>query len=1143
MHFNRLLRANHSEKQPYRVCIKYPLYGNSETLEGLRKDIEHDSRYLYGATNLSDYQNGTVAYSVMDFWLDAIKAGGIFQPTASKLKNFVSSKNIKANSKIIEFMDQENLSVNLQSLPRAQTLENKDKLAKKVEVWFLEEYRGKDFVLTAIRDIVEGLASSTGNQTKQKEFLLSYLGLDRDFFDKEITLTYFLHPDIPNLLDKNITLYELLEQRYKFLQTRMWKGGLDIKKLQELLGLSDNFNALSHFLGKFWLSLKNGSTVEMYKQMLGISNLWQGQEDQLKARLDDLSAKAKLLPYPKMANHWGDYRSSLGGKLLSWSTNYFDYTQKSLEKFTAYKKDINLVIKSLEGQEDKAENVALLKTAKEAILMLNNLSEVPDRDKLTVLGTTLAELRTGVNEIFQKNPSAFGYTKNEELLTFDKAFPELTKPTPKYPEFFGDSKLNKFKAFEKAKQTIENGLAVYNKLDETVEKPGILDETHTIKFLDGWITYLSSCNTGTIKNMIAEFIASYSKEPLENNRYRFYVNPNNPKSKLLKTVNLEKPNAEKLIQKMVVIKENIDSRISEAIKNNDCSYLIDWIEFCKRYYSFVLAESDQKIDALSLCANKFPQAEAYLKLNGLNLLPGPAMAKLINRFVSPEIKGAINLKSRKNILERSTLQMVGALDKWRLAVKIADIKSKVANLPTQITAELQNFKTMDDIIQAGQNTAGLCKYLPHHFVLHVVTKTPSAQKTKAFVYHKSASSYQPDIITGDYLFRISSSPEQLQFLEMTLGLPKRYVDPQTQQNLLEIRIEEPSLITEHEYTEQTKTKHKPRVYLSVPFKIWPIYKNNVAHKTNKLGVDLGEYGVAYSVITLKEDETKMNFVCMEKGFLYEPQFRAISSEVAETKARQLRGTFSMASSALANLRESAHKSIKNRLHFLATKYNAQIVYERQVDAFETAGNRVKKLYRTIKRGDVYPKQSTDEPIFKQYWGSYDKTNPPATEIGAYGTSYFCPKCRKSIYQLDRDVTVAGLEEQNGYPGVYLVRTDPENMSFYIYCEKDLPSDIRGLIKCGKLFSRPPLESVAVDFCRHKGSLDRQFSSEVLANRGSQPLFVCPFCLSCYDADVQASINIAIKRVLFEKSGKSKEFDFYKESNADKIKDYPEAKLI
>jgi len=1111
-------------------------------LEVLRKDVEHDSRHLYGASNLSDYQNKTVTYSVIDFWLDAIKAGGLFQPSAIKLKNFVSEENIKADSKLIAFMDQENLSTNLKSLPRAQTLENKDRLAKKVAMWFIEEFREKDFVLSAINEIVAGLTSSTGNQTKQKEFLLSYLGLNKDFFDKETTLTYFLHPDIPNLIDKGITVNELLEQRYKFLQTKTGENEVDIKKLQELLGLSDNFNALSHFLGKLWMTLKNEGVEEIYNQMLGISNLWQDQEDQLKTRLNALSTKAQLLPYPKMANHWGDYRSSLGGKLQSWSTNYFDYTQKSLQKLTAYKKDINLIISSLEKQKDNTEYMMLLKTAKESALMLNNLSDVPDKDRLNVLSATLAELRIGVNEVFQKSPSVFGYTKDEELLTFDQAFPVLTKPTPKYPEFFGDSKVNKFKSFERAKQTIENGVAVYNNLDVIMAKPNNLDETRILKFLDGWITYHSGCNIETIKSLVAELITSYSREPLENNRCRFYVNPNNPRNKLLKTVDVGKPDLSILLQKMVVLKENINRHIPESVTNNNCDYLIDWVEFCKRYYSFLLVGSTQTIDALSLCTDKFPQAEAYLKLNGTNLLPAPAVAKLINRFVSPEIKGAINLKSRKNITERNTLQMVGALDKWRLIVKLVDIKSKIANLPPQISTELQNLKTTDDVIQAKQRSIRLAKFLPHHFMLYVATRTPVPQETHALVYHKSSGSYRPGAISGDSLFKIASTPEQLQFLEMTLGLPKRYTNPQTQQDLLNIRIEEPSLITEHEYTDQTQAIHKPRVFVSVPFKIWPVYKNNVGHKTNKLGVDLGEYGVAYSVITPKEQGGKMDFVCLDKGFLYEPQFRAISAEIAETKARQLRGTFSMASSALADLRESAHKSIKNRLHFLATKHDAQLVYERQVDAFETAGNRVKKLYRTIKRGDVYPKQLTDEPIFKQYWGSYDKTNPPATEIGAYGTSYFCPKCRKSIYQLDKTIVVVELEKQNGYPGVYLVHTEPKDISFYIYCEKDLPNETRGLIRCGKLFARPPLESVAVDLCRHKGSLDRQFSSKALANRGSQPLFVCPFCLSCYDADIQASINIAIKRVLFENSGKNKDFNFYKESTADKVKNYPEAKL-
>ncbi len=196
-------------------------------------------------------------------------------------------------------------------------------------------------------------------------------------------------------------------------------------------------------------------------------------------------------------------------------------------------------------------------------------------------------------------------------------------------------------------------------------------------------------------------------------------------------------------------------------------------------------------------------------------------------------------------------------------------------------------------------------------------------------------------------------------------------------------------------------------YLAIPFQIskeGKKKKNQKYRNTDSLlGIDLGEYGFGWAVF----DEDSEEFV--KSGFTQISLLAKLRDEAASWKDTQARGVFGSPQTYLAELREQATGQIRNQIHALALKYNAKPIYEDSVDAFESGGQRISKLYKTLKVSDVIKGGSTeaDKQVRRHVWG-VDFINTGA-EIGASKTSQTCRKCGRcatsDLYSLEGKMKV------------------------------------------------------------------------------------------------------------------------------------------
>jgi hypothetical protein len=461
---------------------------------------------------------------------------------------------------------------------------------------------------------------------------------------------------------------------------------------------------------------------------------------------------------------------------------------------------------------------------------------------------------------------------------------------------------------------------------------------------------------------------------------------------------------------------------------------------------------------------------------------------VLNEFiVSPTHAAALSL-ARESVLARSTAQFEKSTEKLPLFI----VPVERGNLPHKLAPGDEERKKL----LASRHRYFVC-------IKTVKTSLPE-QKIEGYVIKKDGMLQWEK--TSGVVMAIQTSKEQLQFLDKTIY-------PSKNMKNITMSISDYSLIAEDTFdtrfdTEKNlsvRSQRKRRIFLNIPFTatlstIDP--ERLIRERKNLMGVDIGEYGLAWAVVSPNSMQI------LGSGFIFDPQLRAIADVRAEQKMRQLQGTFTMPSSKLARLRESATTSLKNRLHALAVRYNARIVYERQVDGFESGANRVVKLYASIKQGDIYEEKDISKNIHHHYFGK--NTKFIGSEVDAKGTSYLCPRCKRSVYTLDH----LSVSESSGQK-ICVTAVDStddsqvEVVGFRQNLRIEQDSSSIFLKEIIKAYARPPLESVG----EYSDDISKRY-------RGNQAIFRCPF-MACpshgtvlYDADKQAAINIAMKKVYY-----------------------------
>ena len=316
----------------------------------------------------------------------------------------------------------------------------------------------------------------------------------------------------------------------------------------------------------------------------------------------------------------------------------------------------------------------------------------------------------------------------------------------------------------------------------------------------------------------------------------------------------------------------------------------------------------------------------------------------------------------------------------------------------------------------------------------------------------------------------------------------------------------------------------PRLYSSIPFNlsvkrdpapqpeifVRPGGKDD--ERGRVIGVDIGEYALTFSVVEWSRAGDKVQFRVLDthERVLKDGAHRVLKDEVRRLKKRQVRGTFSTRSSAVANLRETLIGAYRAKLHDLVVRHRAPLVFEFNVSAFEAGGNRIKKIYDSVKISDTGGDSDADKNVRKHYWG---KTLPKGfvtgREIGAKHTSQLCSSCRRvALEELDELLISESFEAKKELDarGRYLwheVNVGGTKFRAFLGRDESL-SNADTVKRFVRAALRPPLKR-----------FQRKLPAAARKRRGNSALFWCPFidCNHLSDCDVQASVVIAVKAVL------------------------------
>jgi hypothetical protein len=510
--------------------------------------------------------------------------------------------------------------------------------------------------------------------------------------------------------------------------------------------------------------------------------------------------------------------------------------------------------------------------------------------------------------------------------------------------------------------------------------------------------------------------------------------------------------------------------------------------------------SIEKCAAANLSSSKEP---AFPRLRGLwaILVVGSRQMENFDRLLSvvcAEASGLVSLCSRRTILERYAFQAINGQQTNIFAVENNGISRFAVGFP-----KWKDFPK-----------SNIAHEYPTRFLKAQETVREDIKKNR----DGSGSVAQ---------FRIQSSTYQLQFLRWAWKRPlSKKCDLEMGGGFLIAEI--PIFLKVENGCIVPEKLSNPKVFISQPFKMKPGNATSFKEQAQKstggfsddtlMGVDVGEYGLAYSVVRRTEQGGALKLELIDSGVLLSGTHRVLRDKVHRLKKRQRTGVFSSSDTSISGARETLIGSYTNRLHAIALHHRARLVFEYNISVFEAGGNRIKTVYDTIKRADVPHRRDVaeaDKSRQSHIWGSANLGT--GAEVGARGTSQTCAKCcRWFVDDLD---TLADRELEgilrSARPlyveGNYLAHEAEVNGSalrFFVDLsarESVFRMDREGLRRAIKAYMRPPLWRLG------KHVLPKHAKNR----RGNSAAFRCPYtnCNHQSDADVQAAFNVAARAFL------------------------------
>ena len=1034
-------------------------------------------------------------------------------------------------------------------------------------------------------------------QEAQNKYWLDKWGIDKSAVSVDFKLSAFVIPEIAldyeRLKIDETNVIEVFEAVYKLRRDLLLEHFMPLQSLPEdekneevtklvsaLLGLSDSYNALHNYFSNFLKLLQKGQIgiiLERFKK-ISPSEDW----SRVRSSLEWLAGKVKFLEDPLLPGigGWHDYRSLLGGRLQSWYSNHIsrkeeqrEQIKKLLESFEGIKDFINFVdhtpLEDIDEQILEQRRSGVLTTLGRIKQLLESEDIYNDKEAYSALVELINDLRYQLNLFYQ------AYYKEESKESpgehpFLKDFWSLKIYKPR--SFYGYAQREKVAKFVKNTiPTIKNGVAIVKqlipKLLETVDWRKVVEEKERKnirqdagirrllrvilnKYKDRAVNTLhfKELYKDIILDTVADFVYSGSgtesgkvkkidkNDLLEKDSYLVYKSSYSTSP--LKEVGLAVTDYIEATKRIIIRLIDELNKYDEQTLLSNPKLLLDWVETAKVVIARLIRwNGNEKFNpkeyALTLENLKFFH-RAYLYLKKLNIpqMVHSEFSKFINSYIMSDLKGSATVFSKRRIRVRYVVQPMGSEKKFLLFVEKKDGSSVSLD-------ELQSRRK--ELLKEIRFKVGMPSRQAPRRTVTMISKLGWRKVSKRVQDLTVATSYY-----------------QLQWLEKLIYKPNGWRN-------FNIITSEPSLIVEQRYCVKWDLQEelpefslgkdkKPLLYYTLPFKISPkaeqlerakMFKTGLKKEPQQyhfLGADIGEYGIAWVIIKVDEDNKRI--IVKDYGFIYDPRIKRIQDHFKEIQQRARLGEFLEDSTVVALLRENAIGYLRNRLHDKLIKYRGHIIYETNISAFEAGSGRVTKIYDSVKRPDVGNHQDANRDVYaqliKHIWGlsSGGKKHAPGWQVGAAGTSYTCARCGRNVYDLlGRDLSWK-IDKREGNVIMFtngrvsvLGYTDTKLDSAKEYRSKDISKYI-------KAFARPPLATseevecgdrkckkwvirseTVRKFIVDRGLLSEEDVIKLRQHRGNSALFVCPFadCLNVADADVQAALNIALRGYLYAKA--------------------------
>lgn len=1030
--------------------------------------IAHDYRGMYGRLTIADYlePQPEEIYSMLGFWLLCQRLGVFFGKNESSIDGaFAAYKGKKIGwyaayaqipEKIRTVFDEEAwasfMSADQRSLEK-KTVDGRAKIIRGLASKSASNEATEQLLEPIAIRYAKGVVDAT-DKTKFKTGLFGDISVQIP--DKTFALTWVIDPGFEPIADNDNTT-QIVEQA----MARYRQNGLDEKQLVAAMGIGNNGNYLNNIFGTGAVYLLEGKQQAIAKEMATIHGFDDVQRQIVSDRMGIMAAYLNKLGAPKLTTRWSEYRGDFNGTLESWFSNRTgkqDELHKQLN-------ELNEQLTVLESIPDMSGPATAIAQELRETISVNLDDRVITQEESGLLRILQGELRSALNDWRQTKESQ--RSDQKIIATINKV---LSKNLQSSPQFFGATQTERFKKLRNAKQATLEQLQLLESLWSMVSLRSDGSEQINDRTVDMLARTYQRCGAPFIKELYervqGRLRCGFAQR---NDKNRFYISGFEKREGIVK---LEyKPVTIVELANIIDSAGLFDYARKELVGS---SVLRDVVELQKTAFAALLGSvaEEANFDASGI-SHLFNDRQKMLVDKGGAVKISKITMRLLSSLTFSELSGFAATLSREFFVVRAAVQATNG----------------------------------QQMVLGYTNNTNSGNSFRRYFVYTKDLKCQKATSAESNLmltrksYNYDSGDFKASSVPSSGLLSIRSSRYQIQFLEWLLGYNKKRRGTLRAGGAFSILERDAKLDWSGEHP-KLSFYGKPRVFMSQPFTVVPPEKEPQSVTSARyMGVDIGEYGLAWVVIEAKEDRSMV----IAKGFLSDGQHRALASRVRQLRERQTRATFSMPSTRVARLRESLTGSYRARLESISMKYNARLSFEYEVSVFETGGSRIAKIYDSIKRADV----KDNSPQNKQAWGKATRdAHLWAYETTAAGTSQTCSKCKRWASRHLTDMATYKLRPHE-VKGLSVAKLD-NGKEVVCFAPKAQELNGRELKKAIYKAMRPNQDGAAMGLL---GETERRtVNAAWRETRGNIALFICPF-LDCHyasDADIQAAFNIALR---------------------------------